>query len=128
VTQAPMAVVSNALVALHKEQFGRGPTKAHTALAGPDTLVCVFRNALLPAELALVEMGEANRVREARLFYHAATERRFSAAVEEILGRKVISCTSAVDPNHDVVVATFLLEPAESEEPHRTAGLQSAEH
>ena len=30
-----LAAVSNALVALHKEQFGRGPTTARSHFAGP---------------------------------------------------------------------------------------------
>jgi hypothetical protein len=34
-----VAAVSNALVALHKEQYGRGPTKARTYFAGPDVMV-----------------------------------------------------------------------------------------
>ena len=34
--------VSNAMVALHKEQFGRGPTKAQSHLAGADALLCVM--------------------------------------------------------------------------------------
>jgi uncharacterized protein YbcI len=60
-----LADVSNALVSLHKEQFGRGPTRAHSHFAGPDILVTVFEGALLPAEKALVEIGEPMRVLEA---------------------------------------------------------------
>jgi hypothetical protein len=33
--QSMMVAVSNALVALHKEQFGRGPTKARSPFARP---------------------------------------------------------------------------------------------
>ena len=40
---SPMSAVSNAMVALHKEQFGRGPTRATSHFAGEDTLVCVAR-------------------------------------------------------------------------------------
>jgi uncharacterized protein YbcI len=41
-----MLAVSNALTALNKEQFGRGPTSARSNFAGPDVLVCVFEDAL----------------------------------------------------------------------------------
>ena len=34
--------VSNAMVKIYKEQFGRGPTKARTNFAGPDVLVCTL--------------------------------------------------------------------------------------
>jgi len=41
------AAISNAMVKLHKEQFGRGPTRARTHFAGPDALVCVLEDVLL---------------------------------------------------------------------------------
>ena len=48
--QSMLTATSNALVALHKEQFGRGPTTARSYFAGPDALVCVLEDVLLPAE------------------------------------------------------------------------------
>ena len=33
-----LAAVSNALVSLHKEQFGRGPVRARTHFAGDDVI------------------------------------------------------------------------------------------
>ena len=96
--QSDMAAVSRAMVALHKEQFGRGPTRARSNFAGRDTVVCVLENVLLPAELKLVEMGELERVREGRVSFQAATEGEFVTAVEQILYRKVRAFASAVDP------------------------------
>jgi uncharacterized protein YbcI len=45
------------MVTLHKTQFGRGATMARSGFAGPDTLVCVLQDVLLPAERKMVEMG-----------------------------------------------------------------------
>jgi uncharacterized protein YbcI len=104
--------VSNAMVALHKEQFGRGPTRARSHFAGPDTLVCVLQDALLPAERAMVEMGEAQRVRESRMWFQVATAQRFVDAVEGIVGRAVYSFASATDPEPGVVMEIFIFEPA----------------
>ena len=103
--------ISNAMVALHKEQFGRGPTRARSHFAGPDMLICVLDDALLPAERALVEMGQQQRVRESRLFMQAATADRFIAEVERIVGRKVASFTSASDPDRGLVVEFSIFEP-----------------
>jgi len=103
--------VSNAMVALHKEQFGRGPTKARTNWAGDDTLVSVLHGGLLPAELALVAMGEQQRVREARMFFQVATADRFIAAIEKLVGRTVYAFTSAIDPEKDVIVEVAVFEP-----------------
>jgi uncharacterized protein YbcI len=109
-----LTAVSNAMVQLHKDQFGRGPTKAKTNFAGNDTLVCVLENVLLPAELKLVEMGQQDRVREARMSFQVATEADFVAAVEQILYRKVRAFASAVDPDTNVVFENFYFEPSES--------------
>jgi uncharacterized protein YbcI len=103
--------VSNAMVALHKEQFGRGPTKAQSHLAGPDALVCVMDDALLPAERAMVEMGEQQRVRESRMFFQVATAEQFIAAVETITGRTVRAFASATDPDKGVVMENFVFVP-----------------
>jgi len=94
-----LVAVSNAMVALHKEQFGRGPKSARSDFAGADTLICLLDDALLPAEHSMVEMGEQQRVRESRMFLQVATRDRFVAAVEEIVQRKVHSFASACDPD-----------------------------
>lgn len=106
--------VSNAMVTLHKTQFGRGPTDARSGFAGADTLVCVLRDVLLPAELKMVEMGDQNRVRDSRVAFQAATQREFIEAVERIVMRKVLAFASGVDPDANVVFETFYFEPSES--------------
>jgi uncharacterized protein YbcI len=108
-----LTAVSNALVALHKEQFGRGPTSSRAHFAGPDALVCIFENALLPAERAMVEMGEAQRVRESRMWFQVATSKRFVETVEQLVGRTVYSFASATDPEKGVVMEVFVFEPRE---------------
>jgi hypothetical protein len=72
--------VTNAMVALHKEQFGRGPVRARTTLHD-DMLLCSLHDALLPAEQALTEMGHQVRVQESRLFFQMATRDKFIAIV-----------------------------------------------
>jgi uncharacterized protein YbcI len=103
--------VSNALVALHKEQFGRGPTRASSNFAGADTLICVLEDALLPAERSLVEMGEQQRVRESRMFLQVATADQFVNAIETLTGRTVRAFASATDPDKGVVMENFVFEP-----------------
>jgi uncharacterized protein YbcI len=106
-----LADVSNAMVRLHKEQFGRGPTLARAHFAGPDALVCVLEDVLLPAELKMTELGEASRVRDSRASFQAATGDEFTAAVESIVHRKVRAFASGVDPASNVVFENFVFEP-----------------
>jgi uncharacterized protein YbcI len=107
--------LSNAMVALHKEQFGRGPTRARTHFAGPDIVVSVLEDALLPAERALVDMGQQQRVRESRLFMQIATADRFTEVIGAIAGRKVLSFVSASDPDRGLVIETCVFEPLDGD-------------
>src|SRR3954447_2108306 len=106
-----MSEVSNVMVRLHKEQFGRGPTRARSYFAGPDTLTCVLEEALLPAELKMIEVGEEARVRDARVAYQVATADVFIREVEGIVHRKVRAFGSAIDTRNDVLFENFFFEP-----------------
>jgi uncharacterized protein YbcI len=121
---SPLLAVSNAMVKLHKEQFGRGPTKSRAHFAGPDTLVCVLSDVLLPAEKKMVEMGQQERVSDSRTSFQNATKPEFVAAVEQIIYRKVTAFASGIDVENNVAFETFLLEPHESNGDSRRA----AEH
>ena len=110
--ESMMVAVSNALVALHKEQFGRGPTKARSHFAGPDALLCVMEDVLLPAERKLVALGQQTSVRETRSAFQVATADDFISTVEQIVYRKVRAFASAVDPDASTVFETFYFEPA----------------
>src|SRR6185312_15197992 len=106
-----MMAISNAMVRLHKEQFGRGPVKARTSYAGPDAILCTLEDVLLPAERKLIAIGEASRVRDTRVSFQVATEPDFVAAVEQIVYRKVRAFASALDIKADTVFEIFALEP-----------------
>lgn len=111
--------VANALVALHKEQFGRGPTHARADFAGPDMLVCVLEDAFVPAERKLVELGHSARVRDARSAYQAATADTFIETIQDIVGRTVRAFASGVDAEAGVVFENFLFEHRSGPNHHR---------
>jgi uncharacterized protein YbcI len=103
--------VSNEMVRLYKEQFGRGPTKARTDWAGPDLLVCTLRESFTPAERNLARMGEHQRLRDVRTFFQHATETEFCEIVERLIGRKVTAFVSGTDAEHDVSAELFYFDP-----------------
>jgi uncharacterized protein YbcI len=109
-TTSILADVSREMVRLYKEQFGRGPTKARSNFAGPDTLVCTLENSFTPAEQRLAEMGEHQRLRDTRLYFQHATEAQFCEVVERALGRKVRAFVSGLDTSTDVSAEVFYLE------------------
>jgi uncharacterized protein YbcI len=109
--QSVSLAVSNAMVKLYKDQFGRGPTRTRTHFAGPDTLIATLQDSLTPAERNLAKMGEHQRLRDVRMFFQYASEDQFRGAVEQITGRKVWAFVSGIDTREDVSVEVFYLEP-----------------
>src|SRR3954447_21154637 len=113
--------ISNTMVRLFKEQFGRGPTSARTHWAGPDTLITVLENTFTPAERSLVRLGQHERLRETRVFFQYATMREFCEPVEQITGRVVRGFHSSVDTHRDgQAVEVFVFYPEGREGPSRT--------
>jgi uncharacterized protein YbcI len=110
-TALHLAELSNAMVRLYKEQFGRGPTKARTDYAGPDLLIITLEETLTPAEQKMLLMGEQQRLREDRMVLQYATERDFVETVEQTTGRRVRAYVSGIDTEHDVSSEVFYLEP-----------------
>jgi uncharacterized protein YbcI len=118
--QSASLAISNEMVRLYKEQFGRGPTKARTTWAGSDMLVVVLEDTLTPAERNMVKMGEHQRLRDLRLFFQYATVRELCEPIERYTGRKVRAFVSGMDTEVDgLSVEFFALHPEGYEGPSR---------
>ncbi len=113
--------VSNTMVRLYKEQFGRGPMSARTHWSGSDAITCFLEDTLTPAERNLVKMGEHQRLRDTRMFFQYATVREFCEPVEQITGRKVRAFLSGIDTEVDgFSTELFVLHPRGYDGPSRT--------
>jgi uncharacterized protein YbcI len=105
--------ISDEMVRLFKEQFGRGPTRVRTHWAGPDAGTVILEDTLTPAE--------RQRLRDTRMFFQYATVAEFCEPVERLTGRKVRAFLSAIDTVADgMCVETFVLHPKGSQAPSRT--------
>ncbi len=112
--------ISNTMVGLYKDQFGRGPTAARTHWCGPDALACFLEETLTPAERNLVKMGEHQRLRDTRMVFQYATVREFCEPVEKLTGRVVRSFHSSIDTEVDgLSMETFIFWPRGHEGPSR---------
>jgi uncharacterized protein YbcI len=106
-----LMVLSNDMVRLYKDLFGRGPTKTQTAWAGTDTLICSLENSLTPAERRMAELGEHQRLRDVRMLFQHASDKEFCELVERTTGRKVRAFVSGIDTHQDVSAEVFYFEP-----------------
>jgi uncharacterized protein YbcI len=104
------ADISNAVVRLVREHFGKGPTQAKTLLHD-DVVVTVLRGGFTHAEKTLYKAGRADVVDEGRRAMQGVFEREMRAAVERLTGRRVSAFLSANHHDPDASVEVFLLEP-----------------
>jgi uncharacterized protein YbcI len=108
-----LATISNTIVGLYKRYYGKGPTKARSYLLD-DMLVCVLRGGLTRAEITLAENGRAEAVTRQRREFQEAIRGEFTAAIEDLVGRRVLAFMSTVNLEPDLEVEIFMLEPEPS--------------
>ena len=104
------SAISQAIVQLHAEHYGKGATQAKTYL-WENLVVTVLRDVLTTSERTLVRAERAETVRDVRSAFQSTMEPHFRAAVERITGRRVSSFMSQVDPVNSLGVEVFVLEP-----------------
>jgi uncharacterized protein YbcI len=120
-----LSAISNEMVRIYKEQFGRGPTKTRTQWAGPDTIVVTLEQTFTPAERKLCALGEHARLRELRLLFQYAETKVFCDPVERLTGRTVRAFVSGIDTYADLASEMFVLYPAGQDGQSR-GGVESA--
>jgi uncharacterized protein YbcI len=110
-----LAEISNAIVGILREYYGRGPTKAKTYIFD-DYVVTVLQDILTTVEHTLVERGHQDLVREVRITFQGAVADRFKTAVADATGRRVVAYHSQVTFQPDMGFEVFVLEPEADEE------------
>jgi uncharacterized protein YbcI len=100
---------------MHREFYGRGAATTRTLIDG-DYVVTVLEDVYTPAERTLIDAGEQDVVEQSRSAFQRAMQPRFTGAVEDVMGRKVIAFVSQVHFDPDLSVETFVLAP-DGEEP-----------
>jgi uncharacterized protein YbcI len=105
-----LPAVTNGILALHREFYGRGATRGRTIMQ-EDYLVCFLEDIYTKAEQTLIDAGKHQTVLQARNDFQEAMRTRFSQLVEEITGRRVTAFLSQVGVDPDVGAEIFWLEP-----------------
>lgn len=109
VTGEVLAAISNEMVRLKAQHYGKGPVEAK-AYVNDNWLFAVLRGGFTRVEETLIAGGDEDLVRTVRLRFQLQTGDRFVDAVERITGRKVLNYQSAVMGDPDFVVEMFLLD------------------
>jgi uncharacterized protein YbcI len=106
-----LADISNAMVGLKKEFYGKGPTKAKTYI-NDNYVLCVLQGGLTRNEETLLAAGQESLVREFRLKFQEAMADATTEAIERLTGRKVIGYHSQIVFNPEYGFEIFVLDAA----------------
>jgi uncharacterized protein YbcI len=101
--------ISNALVGVKKQLYGKGPVKAKTYL-NDNYIFSVLEGGLTRNEETLLAAGEAGLVREYRLRFQEAVAATIRTAVEEVTSRKVLAYHSQIVFDPDRMFEIFVLD------------------
>ena len=102
--------ISDGLVALLKEYYGRGPDKAKTYISD-DLVVCLLRGGFTPVEQTLREGGHGADVIRQRMAFQDVMRDRFEQVVEDATGRRVVGFMSGNQQDPDMICEVFVLAP-----------------
>ena len=103
-----LTAISDGVVALMKEFYGRGPTRTKTYYHD-DLIVCLLRGGFSRVERTLVEGGRSAAVIQQRMDFQELMRERFSAVIESATGRQVVGFMSGNEQNPDIMCEVFIL-------------------
>jgi uncharacterized protein YbcI len=117
-----LTAISDGMVALLKEFYGHGPTRAKSYYED-DLVVCVLRGGFTRVEQTLLQGGRGSAVIQQRMEFQDVMRTRFVAVIEDATGQRVIGYMSGNQQEPDMMCEVFILAPTdlidESELPPR---------
>ena len=115
-----LTAISDGMVALLKEFYGRGPTRTKSYYAD-DLVVCLLRGGFSRVEQTLLEGGRGSSVIQQRMEFQDVMRDRFEAVIREATGRRVIGFMSGNQQDPDIMCEVFILAPTDLVDDHEIA-------
>jgi uncharacterized protein YbcI len=112
-----LTAISDGMVALLKEFYGRGPTRTKSYYED-DLVVCVLRGGFSRVEQTLLEGGRGEAVIDQRIEFQDLMRKRFEAVIETATGRPVIGFMSGNQQDPDIMCEVFILAPTSLVDEH----------
>lgn len=112
-----LTAISDGMVALLKEFYGRGPTRTKSYYAD-DLVVCLLRGGFSRVEQTLLEGGRGASVIQQRMDFQDVMRHRFEEVIESATGRKVIGFMSGNQQDPDMMCEVFILAPTDLVDDH----------
>ena len=112
-----LTAISDGMVALLKEFYGRGPTRAKSYYED-DLVVCLLRGGFSRVEQTLLAGGRGSSVIQQRMDFQDLMRERFESVIEHATGRRVIGFMSGNQQDPDIMCEVFILAPTDLVDEH----------
>jgi uncharacterized protein YbcI len=112
-----LTTISDGMVALLKEFYGRGPTRTKSYYED-DLVVCVLRGGFSRVEQTLLDGGRGDAVIQQRMEFQEVMRDRFTGVIEAATGRPVIGFMSGNQQHPDMMCEVFILGPSDLVDEH----------
>ena len=112
-----LTAISDGMVALLKEFYGRGPTRAKSYYED-DLVVCLLRGGFSRVEQTLLAGGRGSSVIQQRMDFQDLMRERFETVIREATGRQVIGFMSGNQQDPDIMCEVFILAPTDLVDDH----------
>jgi uncharacterized protein YbcI len=116
-----LTAISDGLVALLKEFYGRGPSRAKSYYED-DLVVCVLRGGFSRVEETLLAGGRGQAVIQQRMEFQEVMRARFAKVIEDATGKRVIGFMSGNQQDPDLMCEVFVLAPTDLVDDHEISG------
>jgi uncharacterized protein YbcI len=107
-----LTAISDGVVSLLKEFYGRGPSRAKSYFQD-DLVVVIMRGGFSRVEQTLLDGGRGEAVIQQRMEFQEVMRGRFADVVERATGRTVIGFMSGNQQESDLMCEVFVLAPTE---------------
>jgi uncharacterized protein YbcI len=116
-----LTAISDGLVALIKDYYGKGPTQAKTYYQD-DLVLCLLRGGFTRVEETLQQGGRGEAVLLQRMAFQQIMRERFEAVVQDATGRRVVGFMSGNQQQPDMMCEVFILAPTDLVDEHELPG------
>jgi uncharacterized protein YbcI len=118
-----LTAISDGMVGLLREFYGRGPTRAKSYFED-DLVVCLLRGGFSRVEQTLLEGGRGASVIAQRMEFQELMRERFVAVIEQATSRPVIGFMSGNQQDPDIMCEVFILAPTDLLDDHEVPGAE----
>lgn len=110
ITKEQRAAVGEAVTALERDFYGRGPTSVRVSISNgdPEVITALSIDTLTVMDRTLADRGRTPQVVAHHQAVHDATAAEFCDEIEDIVGRRPAAYLAQVDPSTGYAVRVFV--------------------